>query len=93
MLQYQIRVTGKVHGVSYRAAARHAAMHLGLPGFVRNEPDGSVYIEVEGSEDLLNKFLAWCRHGSQGAIVTDVTHSAGEPVGHKGFEVRRPQKA
>ena len=65
-----IRVLGRVQGVSYRVSARHQANALGLVGFVRNEPDGSVYIEVEGTTDNIGIFLEWCRVGPPPAVVT-----------------------
>jgi acylphosphatase len=47
----QIRVWGKVQGVFYRASAKQEADKLGIRGTVKNEPDGSVVIQAEGSED------------------------------------------
>src|SRR5258706_2006965 len=58
-----INVTGKVQGVFFRASAREKAEELGVKGFVRNEPDGSVYIEAEAEEIILEQFLDWCREG------------------------------
>ncbi len=60
---YNIRVYGLVQGMGFRASACSQARKLGLAGFVRNEPDGSVYVEAEGSEVSLNTFLRWCRRG------------------------------
>jgi acylphosphatase len=50
----------------------------GIKGFVRNEPDGSVYIEAEGEEKNLDMFLAWCRKGPAMSYVTNVTWEEGE---------------
>ena len=88
MKRYVIRITGKVQGVFYRDTARHAAVQLGLSGFARNEPDGSVYVEVEGEEPALYEFLKWCPQGSQHSEVKAVEHSEHEPAGHEGFEIR-----
>ncbi len=68
----QIRVYGKVQGVFFRASALGMAERLGLKGFVRNEPDGSVLIEVEGPEEPLKKFVEWCHQGPPSAKVEDV---------------------
>lgn len=38
-------------------------MELGLAGFVRNEPDGSVDVKAEGGEGALNAFLRWLQEG------------------------------
>jgi acylphosphatase len=87
MRRYKITVTGKVQGVFFRDTARQVATRLGLSGFARNEPDGSVHIEVEGDEVALSKFLKWCTEGSQYAKVQSVTHGEHEPIGHHGFEI------
>lgn len=76
-----------MQGVFYRDTARSTAARLGLSGFARNEPDGSVYIEVEGAEQALQKFLEWCPKGSQFSKVKDVNHSEHDMVGHEGFEI------
>ncbi|MBL4736088.1 MAG: acylphosphatase, partial [Flavobacteriales bacterium] len=60
MIHYKIRIEGKVQGVWFRASTRDEAGRLGLRGFVRNEPDGSVYAEVEGEENEINEFVKWC---------------------------------
>ena len=50
MIHLKIHVTGKVQGVSYRQAAKKIAGQLGIAGYARNETDGSVTLEAEGSE-------------------------------------------
>lgn len=75
-----------MQGVSFRNSARGKAENLGLNGFARNEPDGTVYIEVEGPEDKLDKFLMWCHQGPQEASVKSIKSSLHQAVGHQGFE-------
>ena len=58
-----VKILGKVQGVAFRYAARVTAEELGLMGFVRNEDDGSVYLEAEGEKEGLEKFLKWCAEG------------------------------
>lgn len=48
---------GRVQGVGFRYTARYAAESLGLTGWVKNEWDGSVLMEVQGSELLVNKLM------------------------------------
>ncbi|MBX2947149.1 MAG: acylphosphatase [Cyclobacteriaceae bacterium] len=72
MKHISIRVTGKVQGVFFRASAVSAAQQIGVRGFVRNEPDGSVYLEVEGSDEQLNALVAWCKIGPPRARVDEV---------------------
>ena len=62
-LLYKIQVTGKVQGVGFRWSAAIEARSLGITGFVKNLPDGNVYIEAEGSIEQLNTFVEWCRQG------------------------------
>ncbi len=74
MKHLNITVTGQVQGVFYRAEAKERAVELGLTGFTQNEADGSVTLEVEGTEPVLEKFLDWCREGSRMARVEKVEY-------------------
>ena len=67
-----IKIVGMVQGVSFRYAAKEKAEELGIKGFACNDPDGSVYIEVEGEEDMLKQFIAWCHQGPSLAKVEKV---------------------
>lgn len=67
--RFKIRVFGRVQGVFFRANAKTLAQELVLSGWVRNEPDGSVGIEVEGDVTALSKFLVWCKQGTRYAKV------------------------
>ena len=82
-----IRVYGRVQGVGFHAGARREAARLGLAGFARNEADGSVAIEVEGDEAVLEAFVAWCRVGPLGARVDRIEVESGARVGRVGFVV------
>lgn len=76
-----IHITGKVQGVFFRASAQSQAEKLELNGYVRNEIDGSVSIEVEGNKANVNEFVKWCKSGPKYAEVADI--SAKEvPVQH-----------
>jgi acylphosphatase len=73
MLQtISIIVRGRVQGVFYRQSTREKATELNINGFVRNLPDGSVYILATGDTDQLHAFVNWCWQGPKKAIVTDV---------------------
>jgi acylphosphatase len=82
-------VTGRVQGVAYRASTAHEARALGLAGWVRNRPDGSVELEVEGPADVVAKLLAWCHRGPPAARVAHVAVTDLAPIGESGFDVRR----
>jgi acylphosphatase len=83
-----IRVEGLIQGVNYRQAARRAAEPLGIAGFARNEPDGSVTIEAEGPADGLERFVEWCRHGPAPAHVDRIDVREGPLMGYEGFARR-----
>jgi acylphosphatase len=89
MQHLSIHVIGTVQGVFFRASAKQVADKLSLAGFVRNEPDGSVYIEAEGDENQLKQLVAWCRQGPPRAQVLDVITKEAVVKNFKGFEVRR----
>lgn len=88
-LHYNIKVIGKVQGVWFRDSTRKKALELGLSGFVRNEDDGSVYIEAEGEKDALDKLIAWCAVGPPLAEVAKVELKEGRLQDFTGFEITR----
>ncbi len=88
MLSLQIQVKGKVQGVYFRKSTQVQAQALGIQGFVRNEPDGSVYIEAEGHQESLDQFLAWCWKGPEHAQVKEVKSAEQSSKHYEGFEVR-----
>ena len=89
MKRLVIIVSGRVQGVFYRASTKDQAELLGLKGFVRNEPNGDVYIEAEGDDFQLGKFLDWCKQGPPRSIVQKVITEEREVVGFNNFDVRR----
>ncbi|MEI6221968.1 MAG: acylphosphatase [bacterium] len=72
MKKYNITVWGRVQGVYYRANTKKKAEEIGILGFVRNQEDGSVYIEAEGDDQQLQEFLTWCQNGPEGAKVIEL---------------------
>lgn len=89
MKHFKIKIKGKVQGVWYRASAQRMASSLGLTGFVRNQPDGSVYAEAEGPEDSIQAFVQWCRSGPELAEVTEVSVVEGAIQGFEQFQIQR----
>lgn len=65
----KITVKGKVQNVAFRAYTHMKAKELGINGFVKNQDDGSVYIELEAEKSLLEKMLLWFRKGSPNSKV------------------------
>jgi acylphosphatase len=66
-------IRGRVQGVGYRDAAVQAAFELGVCGWVRNRPDGSVEALAQGLPEAVERFVGWCRRGPPLARVADVT--------------------
>ncbi len=86
---YNITVTGTVQGVWYRKSTLEKALELGINGYVKNQSNGDVYIEAEGSESQLNSLLTWCAKGPQFAKVDDVSFTEGDVQFFKQFEILR----
>jgi acylphosphatase len=61
-----------VQGVGFRYSTVREARRLGLSGYVRNLPDGSVEVVAEGEEQVLERLAAWLRRGPPGAHVRQV---------------------
>ncbi|MBF8280535.1 MAG: acylphosphatase [Candidatus Magasanikbacteria bacterium] len=82
-----IKVHGHVQGVFFRHSARQKALELGLKGFVKNENDGAVSIETEGSPEKLHELVQWCYAGS-GYSRTDKVEISEAPLQNFiGFEI------
>jgi acylphosphatase len=86
---FSIRVSGKVQGVFFRASAKEKADELGIGGRIRNEHDGSVYIEAQGDEDTLEEFFHWCKQGPSRARVDRCDIGEIEHRDFDGFEIER----
>jgi acylphosphatase len=82
-----VTVTGLVQGVFFRAQTQQQALRLGVAGWVRNEPDGSVAARFEGEPAAVEAMVAWCREGPSRARVDHVDVRSAEPTGTTGFEV------
>jgi len=87
-LHKNIRISGRVQGVGFRYSARSMASFIGINGFVRNLPNGDVYIEAEGNLRQLEDFITWCRQGPPRAKINVVDVYDGEVEGVEGFGVR-----
>ena len=67
-----VYVSGDVQGVGFRYAAVQQAEYLGVAGWVKNLPDGSVELWLEGTETDVQAMVAWCQHGPRGAWVSEI---------------------
>ena len=62
-------VSGRVQGVGFRWFVRESALKLGVGGWVRNRPDGSVEAEIEGTKDSIERLKDLMRSGPPHARV------------------------
>ena len=76
-----------MQGVGFRWAARRAAERIGVCGWVRNLPDGSVEAHVEGPDDRVEAMLAWLHRGPDAAEVSGVDSEDVQPENLKGFTI------
>jgi len=82
-------VSGRVQGVWYRAHTRNKAAELGVAGFVRNLPDGTVEIVAQGDGVQVDGLMDWARLGPPMAEVTEVrVRDMAEDEVYGSFEVR-----
>jgi len=86
---FNIRISGAVQGVFFRASTRTHAEALEISGFAQNEDDGSVYIEAEGEENNLRQFIEWCHRGPERAQVTNVEVTEAAMKNFMSFDVNR----
>ncbi len=68
-MHLHVRVRGRVQGVGFRWFVREAARGLGLSGWVRNDPDGSVEVAAEGPDDAIRALRERLLEGPPGASV------------------------
>lgn len=72
MKRISVHVVGRVQGVGFRHFTLMQARQLGVDGWVRNEPDGSVRLEAEGTEDALEELIGAVKSGPCTARVENV---------------------
>lgn len=84
-----VRVFGKVQGVYYRQSTLWKATELGISGWVRNEPDGTVLAELEGSVSDVSEMIAWMKKGPKMALVEKLEVLDAAVKGYAGFKILR----
>jgi acylphosphatase len=71
-LTRRLAIHGQVQGVWYRESMRREAERLGVTGWVRNRPDGSVEALVQGSVEAIEAMTLWAHRGPEQACVERV---------------------
>ncbi len=89
MKTVRLIIKGKVQGVFYRATAKDVADLIGVNGWVRNLTNNDVEITATAAEDVLQKFIAWCKQGPPKARVDEVIVEELNPEEFKGFKIIR----
>jgi len=84
-----IRVIGRVQGVFFRAWTAEQARELGVTGWIRNSPDGSVEAHLSGDEQAVSALVERMRRGPPGAQVASLTEESVPPEAGDGFAIRR----
>jgi acylphosphatase len=85
---YNINIYGRVQGVAFRYFTKQKAIELRVSGFVKNMQDGSVYIEAEAEEEILDQFYLWCTKGPSSARVDKIIFSESNISNFVDFKIK-----
>ncbi len=88
-----IEIRGKVQGVWYRASAKKEADRLNIMGFVKNQENGSVYMEVFGDVHAISLLLGWCLQGPELAQVSEILVKNIDPIHFTDFTIESTKNA
>ena len=88
MASFRYVVRGRVQGVGYRYFVMREAAALGVSGFARNLPDGTVEVIAEAADDVMALFEDRLRQGPSFASVNDLDRSTVAARGDSGFHIR-----
>jgi acylphosphatase len=89
-VRVHVKIEGRVQGVYFRASTVTRAQSLGVTGWVRNCPDGSVEAVAEGVRESIERLVEWCHRGPEGARVSRVQVEWEHPQNKfAGFGIRR----
>jgi acylphosphatase len=78
-------IAGRVQGVGYRDWMLHKARDLGLSGWVRNRPDGTVEALISGEKAAVEEMSRLCRRGPRAAAVSSIEEELCEAPEEEGF--------
>ena len=88
MKALRLTIHGRVQGVFYRDWTVETARSLGLDGWVRNEPDGTVAAHLEGAAEAVEEMVARMHAGPPAAKVERIERCSAAPEGLEKFERR-----
>ena len=87
MVRRRVVVHGFVQGVFFRDTLRRRAVSLGVSGWARNRPDGTVEAVFEGVPEAVERMVELSREGPRGARVDRVEVFEEQPHGAAGFAI------
>lgn len=89
MPRYEIIVKGRVQGVGFRAFTESIAENLGVKGYVRNLPDGTVEVVAEADKQTLDELCRKLKDGPGMAYVDELAITEKESTGEfRDFSVK-----
>jgi acylphosphatase len=88
MTRRRVVVHGRVQGVFFRGSTVERAREVGVSGWVRNRPEGTVEAVFEGSPRQVAEMVHYCRQGPPWARVERVEEFEEEPEELRGFGIR-----
>ncbi len=90
----KLKIHGRVQGVFFRQSTREKARELGLSGWVKNMPDGTVEALAAGPESVVQELIVWCGQGPAYARVdrvdvqmTNIEEADQEPMPEGPFQI------
>lgn len=73
MLQYEIKISGRVQGVGFRYFVNKKANELEINGWVKNTRDGGVLVLAQGNKTNLETFIDYLRIGPSMSRVNQIS--------------------
>ncbi len=80
---------GRVQGVGFRARTTSIASRYPVTGWIRNEPDGTVMLEAQADEQILESFLNDLRKKTSGLVEREIHAHVRTVANESGFEIHR----
>ena len=88
MIRQRIVFRGRVQGVGFRYRARMAAAQIGVTGWVRNNPDGTVTMEIQGTEEQIDSVILAIERGRYVRIENMDSRTIPVDPDERGFRTR-----
>ena len=87
MKNVKIKITGKVKKTGFQYYAKQFSKIYGITGFAKFTDNTTLFIEAEGAEYQLTKFIEFCKEGPFGSEITDIDITDGNIKHHKSFDI------